>query len=161
MFVVSASCSFEMVYVLSTLKSEHSLCAGSGDPCNGNQCWCGLKGSNGDVFPCPERVRTSTVWKRLKDTLTRCSRRRTRPVMCSGERSEGSSHCCRLPLCQVLGNGELASLLPRARCTGEGCLVLDLPQSEEVEECRCSHSKFWPDQCSESLSVCRGHHSRC
>jgi len=38
---------------LSTLESEPVLCAGSGNPCDGNQCCAGYPFSNSLTFPCP------------------------------------------------------------------------------------------------------------
>lgn len=38
---------------LSTVERDPVLCAGSGDPCDGNQCCGGFAGSNSLTFPCP------------------------------------------------------------------------------------------------------------
>ena len=147
MFVVSASCSFEMVYVLSTLKSEHSLCAGSGDPCNGNKCWCGLRGSNGDVFPCLERVRTSTVWIEGY-TCTMVSAEEHVPS-CAAVRSPRAVRIaadCLFVRCWETVNLRVCFLAHVALV--KGALSWTFRSRKKWRACRCSHSKFWQDPCS-------------
>jgi len=104
---------------LSTLEREPVLCAGSGNPCDGNQCCAGYPFSNSLTFPCPNAdegfagCQTTERYTYQEETVVQ-----SEPVKCPGSCDWCSGEQC----CPgFAGSGNLTFPCPTASASYNMC----------------------------------------